>query len=115
VSLDVEVYAAAPVSAAELLSQLPEPAQWSDFGGELSYEGDGWQVLVGDAEEADADEVPEDLAGLLPEARYLIPITLEPIGAPDDGQAFLERVIEAVGSTTSGVTNDFRTGAPRRF
>jgi hypothetical protein len=113
VSLDLEVYAPQPASLDQLRTKLPEAESWEQSPDVLAYEGDGWQVLVGEPEEVGADEVPDDLAAILPGVRYRIPLTLEPIGAEAEGQTFLSRVLEAVGSATHGVAYDFDTGAPR--
>jgi len=116
VSLDLEVYAVRPTSLAELRANLPEGPSWEDYGaGELAYDSDGWQVLVGEPEEIAPEDVPGHLRALLPDACWLISLTLEPIGAAEDGKAFLERVLSAVGSATGGVSTDFRTGTPCRF
>jgi hypothetical protein len=115
VSLDVEVYAVRNVSLADLRPSLPKSDVWGEYDGELSYDGGGWQVLVTEPEQVDADDVPSDLAALLPDATYLIALTLEPIGADPAGQEFLRRVVDAVGSAVGGVSYDFESGAPRRF
>jgi len=115
VSLDIEVYTNRPSSLANLLANLPDRASWEDFGAELAFAGDGWQVLISEPEEIELRDVPAHFAALLTDARYLVALTLEPIGAPEEGYSFLERVLESVGSATGGVSNDFHTGAPRRF
>jgi hypothetical protein len=114
-SLDVEVYSNRASSLAELRTVLPSHESWQDYGGELAFEGEEWQVLVGEPEAIETMDVPPDLAALMGDAQYRIPLTLEPIGAPEEGQRFLESVLQSVGSVTGGVSYDLRTGEPRRI
>lgn len=114
-SLDTEVYARAPLSLTEIRPKLPESESWELFEGELAHEGDGWQVLVGEPDEIEPEAVPPNLAALLPDARYRFSLILEPIGAAEEGKAFLEEVLRAIGAATGGVAYDFRSGAPTRF
>ena len=114
-SVDVEVYSSRSSSLAELLGKLPDTEVWERLGDELGYDADGWQVLLCEPEAIDPTEVPGDLAALLPDARYRYSLLLEPIGAPEDGYAFLASVLNVLGSDVSGVAYDLGTGAPRLF
>jgi len=60
-SLDIEVYTNAASTLADIRVALPSAERWEDFGGELAYEGDGWQVLVTEPEPIDRRRCPRTL------------------------------------------------------
>ncbi len=115
-SLDLEIYTDAPLALTDFQTTLPDAESWKDLDGELTYQGDGWQVFVTEPEEIERDVVPDDLVAFL--GRCPIAESRAYFGAnrrAKPGYAFLERVVESVGTVASGVTNDFHTGTPRRF
>ena len=68
--------------------ELPRSNLWKRYRKEFAFEKERWQVLVL-AEESEPDP---PVVHKLPGAKFVAWITLEPIGADDDGYAFLEEV-----------------------
>lgn len=101
-SLDTEVWVAREVSLDEVVRVLP--GEWEQFGDEASLEGDGWQVLVMESEEADPDEAYPGLPSDLVRARpFRVSVTVEPIGAPPPAIATLTDVMAALVNEFDGV------------
>lgn len=115
-SIDLELYTSRQLTLDDLRSSVPLGEAWREYGSDvLAYEATSWQVLVEHAEEIEPADVAPDLRALLPEARYRVSLTLEPIGAPAEGRAFLADVVQAVGGSFDCVGYDVETGAPRRY
>jgi len=90
-SMDIIIYATCALS---LPGDLPQPEAWKNYGGtDWAYETETWQVLV------DLDKefkIPVEAKTLKGDLSITIPITLEPIGANEQGYAFLEKTTQQI-------------------
>lgn len=98
-SMDLSVWSSRPFALPEY---LPELAAWNRSREEWSYDGDCWQVLVFPTTAHAEDSVTT----LLPGARFVAYVTLEPIGAPPSAYAFLEQTIRSLARNADGVWLD---------
>lgn len=94
-SMDIEVWSAIPVLLPEA---LPQAGAWKEYGIEFAYESDGWQILVS----TESAEPSSEVLAIVPEARNLTNITLEPIGASKTGYKMLEIVTMHLASELNG-------------
>lgn len=101
-SLDTEVWVAREVSLHEVVRVLP--GEWEQFGDDASWDGEGWQVLVMESEEANADEADPGIPAELVRSRpFRVSVTVEPIGAPPPAIATLTDVMTALVNEFDGV------------
>lgn len=86
--------------ALSLPYDLPHPESWKNYGGtEWAYEAESWQVIVDiDKEYIIPNKAKQLKAGL----EVTIPITLEPIGADENGYKFLEETTQYIFSKCGG-------------
>jgi hypothetical protein len=98
-SLDVSVWTP---SVPHLPEDLPDSAQWARYGDTVAYEASDWQVVAVPGDE----EPPPDVLAALPSASAVVHFSLEPIGAPDEGYAWLERVVRHLATVLQGVWVD---------
>lgn len=97
------------------LSELALGEEWRDEGDALVREGSGWVVNLFESREVDASGAPRDLLEVEPELHYCVEVSLEPAGAPPEGLATLESVVERVGSKWGGATLDPTSGHVRAW
>ncbi len=102
--MSMDVLVACAISAS-LPSALPSDVTWKryDHKGHTTFasEHPTWQVLVGQ----ESPEVAKDFD--LPLGKhFVVSITLEPIGAPDEGYRLLDRVVDAITTSCNGVVID---------
>jgi hypothetical protein len=71
--------------------------------------GTGWIVNASTSPCLDED-VPDDVAGRLPGIRYLVELSLEPIGAPAAGKATLTKLAKQIARSAHGVIEDPQAG-----
>ena len=95
-SMDIEVWSSEPF---DLPAALPELAHWTQTGFGHEFEGEGWLVHVSQEKEQPWKMVKKKLRG----ASHVACITLEPIGASEDGYAFLEKVVRTLARKCDGV------------
>lgn len=105
-SATAEIYMAGRSLLSELQASLPDPSAWRNYGGELLYDGGGWQVLISEPEEVAPEEVPGSVRALQPYAHWQVSVALEPSTAGLEGWALFERVLEAIRSATGGVSSE---------
>jgi hypothetical protein len=98
-SMDLEVWSTREFN---FPAELPRPTSWKRYNDEFAFEQERWQVLVL-AEEREPDP---PVVQKLPGAKFVAGITLEPIGAEDDGYDFLEAVVRSVAREVGGVWVD---------
>lgn len=110
-SIDTEVW----TKRSGLLADLPLGDDWINEGDALVKERDGWLVNVFAAREADAAEAPPELREAEPRLRYCVEVSLEPAGAPPEGLAALESVVDAVGAAWGGAALDPTTARVRTW
>ena len=99
IPLDISVWSECPF---DLPKQLPDADTWARDGSAWEFEGDGWHVLVFTADDRPDESVPE----LLPNAKYVAYVTLEPIGAPNAGYEMLERTTRSLAHAVDGLWID---------
>jgi len=99
-SMEISVWSRGDVA---LPVTLPQADSWKQYGEEWAYEGDGWQVVVSLGEGDDPDEA---VLEALPEAKTVVYVSLEPIGAAPAGYQWLEEVFRALARQSSGVWVD---------
>ena len=71
-------------------------------------------MTICEPEPVDPGDIPAQVAQLLPGARYLISIGLEPINPSPAAWRFLNRVITALATGSHGLGFDVFTGEPIR-
>lgn len=90
-SMDLILYATCALS---LPADLPENDHWKNYGGsDWAYEAESWQVIVDIDRE---NQIPKEAQGLKSNFKFTFPITLEPIGANEDGYKFLEKTTKKI-------------------
>jgi hypothetical protein len=114
-STDIEVWTRTQVGVQAL---LPVPSRWQPRTGAdyvcWWFDGERWLVTVCEPEPVDPGDIPAQVAQLLPGARYLISIGLEPINPSPAAWRFLNRVITALATGSHGLSFDVFTGEPIR-
>ncbi len=96
-SMDISVWSECRF---DLPKQLPDTDAWDHDGSEWAFEGDGWHVLVLTVDDGSVRE------RLMPKARYVAYVTLEPVGASNLGYAMLERTIRSLANAVDGLWID---------
>ncbi len=104
-SMDVSVWSRGDIA---LPAALPQAEAWAHYGEEWAYEGDGWQVVVSLGEE---DQPDDAVLEALPDAKTVVYVSLEPIGAEPAGYRWLEEVVRGLARQSGGVWVD-PDGAP---
>ena len=90
-SMDIILYTTCVLS---LPGDLPQAEAWKNHGGtDWVYEADSWQVLVDIDKEY---EIPTEAKSLKDDVNITIPITLEPLGANEEGYKFLEKTTQQI-------------------
>jgi hypothetical protein len=89
---------------------LPNDVRWEHDEEEHVAGGDEWQLLIYDPEPVKAEQIPPDLRAALPDLRFTINASIEPINPPDEAWQLLDSVFDAVGGALGGATYEIRTG-----
>ena len=95
-SMDLEVWSPNEVT---LPDDLPDSERWVQHGGDFAREEDEWQVLV----------IPEtrspsaDVTARLSKTARGVCVTLEPIGAPEEGYKYLETTVRHLARVSEGL------------
>ena len=98
-SMDLEVWSAIPFDLPEV---LPDPTRWIHAQGQYYYDSGAWVVFF-----ARSDHEPTSaILGALPGAVYVACVTLEPIGAQEEGYIMLEKTVRTLAERTGGVWVD---------
>lgn len=107
-SIDCEAWVIRPGQLREALFAVSR--DWSDEFGEFDLEGDGWQILVTQAESLDHDEADIAVADVLTGVERRVGITVEPITDDRVAMTMLDAVIASIVTTCGGVAADPSTG-----
>jgi len=102
-SMDLSVWSATPF---ELPGQLPRAGSWVRHPEEWQFESSGWLVTVLATGRSDCDLPSDAVLQEVPDASYVAYVTLEPIGADQEGYDFLEEVVRTLARATAGVWVD---------
>lgn len=102
-SYDLQVWC---VRRPDLPDALPEVTKWCEEGECWVRSGRGWQIVVSPPAETFDEDVPEGVAAALPGIRYLVSLTLEPLGAPTAAFQVLGKITRAIAKSGHGVTLD---------
>jgi hypothetical protein len=97
-SMDLEVWSE---GEPRLPDMLITPREWIAYGTSWAYERDEWQVIV--VPKGVQAIVPPAVLHRLPNARYRIGVTLEPMDADEAGFVMFEAVIRGLATRMDGV------------
>ena len=86
-----------------LPASLPESDKREQCGNELKYVGEDWHVLVMVNE---AEDVPEPVQQILPRARHVAFVTVDPFEFHRASYWFVERVVRGLAEKSRGVWCD---------
>ncbi len=108
-SYDIQIWSVNPISLPSVLSDVKK---WHPEGNDFwVYPSKHWQIVVSSSVEVFLEDVPEDVAKLIPGISYLTGLTLEPIGAPKIAYKLLSAVSKRLGKAGHGVILDPQTDA----
>ena len=85
---------------------LPDPTTWTLHGQVLTHVRRGWQIVIGIPIKVLPEDIPEQIARILPGIGYLMELNLSPIDAPEAARKFLSRSGSAIARAARGVTFD---------
>jgi hypothetical protein len=100
-SMDLSVWSSQPFTD----TALPEIGNWQQYPGAWSHETDDWVVHVLISNDT-ADDCPVFVRHLIPAAKHVAYVTLEPSGADESGYEFLEKTIRHFARVSNGVWVD---------
>jgi hypothetical protein len=115
VSYDMEVWAPRPFQVQP--ASLPDPSRWERWereeGISWAYEpGSWWHIVIDPPRSLDDDEElqeygpPEAVLAARADARHMVDMSLEPIGAPEEGYKQLYEIGPALANVVNGVCYD---------
>jgi hypothetical protein len=99
----MEVWATEEVALAGVLRD------WKKMARCHAHQAKGWQVLAYEANPCLDEDVPHDVAQLLPGVAYRYGLVLEPIGAPAAGKKLLVGAANAIAKAAHGAVVDPQT------
>lgn len=106
-SMDISIWSAAKPS---LPGNLPQADAWKAYAFDelvsYQFEGSAWVVNVS-TEDGDPSA---DVLERLPAAKYPTGVSLEPIGANEEGYQFLEHVVRALTKACDGLWENLGDG-----
>jgi hypothetical protein len=111
----MEVWASRPFEVQP--ASLPDPSHWErwdrDDGVSWAYEpGAWWHIVIDSPRSLDDDEElrefgpPEAVLAAQADARHMVNMSLEPIGAPEEGYKQLYEIGPALANVINGVCYD---------
>jgi hypothetical protein len=107
-SYDVRVWGR---KAADLSSCLPGERGWTADAGGWVLPGRSWQIVVGAPTAVEHEDVPAEVAELLPGISTLVEVQLEPISAPKSARSQLLSTARAIADALAGVVEDPHEGS----
>lgn len=108
-SYDIRVWSTASVP--DLQSVLPDLTRWTQAGEAAVLSGRQWQVVVGPQQRVELEDVPDEVAALLPGIAFLTELNLEPINAPQTARTLLMRAAKSLAKVLHGVIEDPQDGS----
>ena len=102
-SYDIQIWSVDPIL---LPGALPDVKKWRQERGAWVRASKDWQILIYSSVKVLFEDVPEDVAELIPGISYLTELTLEPIGAPEIAYNLLSTVSERLAKAAYGVVLD---------
>ena len=105
-SYDVQVWSVLPPS---LPASLPDVEKWQHTGTVCIHASQNWQIVVNSSVKVLLEDIPENVAGMLPGICYLTELNLEPISAPKSAHSLLSTVSKHLAKTAHGVVVDPQT------
>jgi hypothetical protein len=103
VSYDIQIWSVDPIP---LPDALPDVEKWQQEGGAWVRASKDWQIVIGSSVKVLFEDVPEDVARVVPGISYLAELNLEPIGAPKSAHKLLSTVSKRLGKAAHGVVLD---------
>jgi hypothetical protein len=105
-SYDITVWSTDPTV---LPACLPRATEWHGERGTWVSENRSWQIVVGPSDRVLAEDVPDDVARMLPGIAFRTELNLSPIDAGLSAKRFLERAAIAIAKASHGVVFDPQT------
>ena len=105
-SYDITVWSTDP---GVLPACLPRSSEWHEDGGSWAFRSRSWQIVAGASDHVLSEDVPDDVARMLPGIAYRTELNLSPIDAGRSALRFLERSAMAIAKTSYGVVLDPQT------
>jgi len=102
-SYDVRVWGR---RAADLGSRLPGTRGWKTDAGGWVLRTRSWQIVVGAPGGIEHDDIPPEIAEILPGLSTLVELRLEPISAPKSARALLSSTARAIAEALAGIVED---------
>ena len=102
-SYDLQVWS---TGRSELPHALPDAAGWLPECGTFTWQGHGWQIVVGPCHGVEAEDVPDTVQQVLVGVGFLTELNLEPLGAPRAAHALLRRTARALATSAHGAIVD---------
>ena len=105
-SYDIQIWSVHAVSPSSVLS---EADKWHQEGNSWVSATRNWQIVVSASAQVFPEDVPEELARMLPGIGYLTELNLEPISAPKSARKLLRTVSRRLARGAHGVILDPQT------
>lgn len=105
-SYDIQIWSVDPIP---LPDALPDVEKWQREGGAWVRASKNWQIVINNSDKVLFEDVPEDVAVLVPGIGYLTELNLEPISAPKSAHKLLTTVSKRLGNAAHGVILDPQT------
>ncbi len=101
-SYDLEIWSVQPVD-------LSDPNRSPSKNGTWTRTGRGWNLEVGPSNQVSAEDIPDDVANLLPGIAFVTELNLSPITAADNARRILTRLAMQLATAAHGVIFDPQT------
>ncbi len=105
-SYDLQIWSVRPV---ELSEEVPEYEAWESQGASWVRASRGWQIVLAPSDRVLIEDLPVEVASILPGIRYLTQLNLEPLSAPKRAHTLLRRVSNRLAKSAHGVVLDPQT------
>lgn len=102
-SYDVSIWCVEPFKDP---SSLPNADSWTIRDSHWSIEGKGWVLNSAASDVALAEDIPEEVAPILPGIQHVVHLSLQPIHAPEAGFKTLRKTAKAIAKAARGVVLD---------
>jgi hypothetical protein len=102
-SYDISIWCVEPFVEPSL---LPDANSWVVRDGHWSVEGRGWILNLGPSDVVLPEDIPEEVAPVLPGIQHVVHLTLEPIHASETGFKILRKTAKAIAKAARGAVLD---------
>src|SRR5262245_23464200 len=105
-SFDLQLWSIQPVG---LHHDLPDAEAWHALDNGWSWEGHDWQIAAGHSNRVAPEDIPDEVAKLLPGISFLTEISLSPITAGANARRLIDRIAMKLAKKAHGVIFDPQT------